>query len=99
MTSADLRDKGPRHRFTSSKQVDEIVSCVAEQWTRRSGTTSVVPRDKGKSISLTYQVYSDTVNAVTIDVEDTGASRDVTVFAGKGDDNKKLQDELGACLS
>ncbi|MFP5432867.1 MAG: hypothetical protein ACLGIM_07075 [Alphaproteobacteria bacterium] len=96
-TVADLRAGQPAIKKWTSKTVQEISSCLAQQWAARSGQTNIVPRERGVSMNLTYAVYSSALPAVVVDIDDDGATRSVAVYARKGDNGAKLQAELGRC--
>lgn len=97
-TVADLRGSEPFIQDTSSKSVQTISACLADQWASRSGVTSTTPRANGYSLTLSYTVYSSRIVAAQIDIEDLGASRSITVYARKGDDNDKLRGEVASCV-
>jgi hypothetical protein len=97
-TVADLRQEPAFIQTVTQKSVQAFAACLADQWTARSGTTNSVPRPNGTALTLSYQVYSNTVAAVTVTVDDLGQSRAVSVYARKGDRSDKLRREIDACL-
>lgn len=96
-TVADLREGPAFIETTTPKSVADFTSCLSNQWAARSGTTSVAPRPNGNAITLSYVIYSNTVAAVTANVDDLGQMRSVTVYARKGDRSDKLRREISAC--
>lgn len=97
-TVADLRE-GPAFIQTETpKSVQVFTACLSDQWASRSGSTSAVPRPNGMAVTLSYVIYSRTVPAVTVNVDDQGQSRSVTVYARKGDRSDKLRREIAACV-
>lgn len=97
-TVADLRTSAPFMRLETAKGVQEVGSCVAQQWSARSGSTNTAPRPAGLTLTLSYVVYSNTLTAAAVDVDDRGSSRTVSVYARKGDANDKLRREISACV-
>lgn len=97
-TVSDLRDNTPAIQTSSSRSVQEISACIAQQWAARSGQTNMVPREHGVSMNLTYMVYSSALPAVVVDIDDSGSARSVLVYARKGDNGPKLKNEIKECV-
>lgn len=58
----------------------------------------MTPRPSGVALTLSYVVYSSTMAAVTVDIDDLANERLVSVYARKGDRSEKLKGEVAACV-
>jgi len=97
-TVADLQAKPAFIEAASDKSLSQLSECFARQWQARSGTVNSVQRDDGFTMTLTYVVYSSTLPAAVIDVDEDKGRRKVVVHARKGDDGQKLRGEIGRCV-
>lgn len=94
----DQTDKAPNLLTESQRSVNEIIGCFAEEWERRNGFVTTSPRQNGMRISLSYRIFGQKMTAVLINVDDIDENRKVSVFARKGDFNKKLRNEISRCV-
>lgn len=97
-TVADLQERTPFIETTTAKSVQAYSACLAQQWAARSGTVNTTPREKGVAMTLSYLTIGSAIIAATVNIDDLGASRAVTVYARKGDGKDKLGREINACL-
>lgn len=94
-TVSDLRERQAFADLSSAQPLNTIRDCLAGQWERRGGTTTVTPKGNGYSLALAYHGWG-TIPAAVVDVADAGPNRSIRVFArGEGD---TLRRELAACV-
>ncbi|AHE55543.1 hypothetical protein [Sphingomonas sanxanigenens] len=97
VTASDLRARAPIASLSSTKAVNEIAACVADQWSKQNGAVASTPRPNGTSVTLTMQDFN-VLTMYAADIEDRGSERALTAYAAKGARFKKVSDDLQLCV-
>lgn len=102
-TPGSLRENRPIIAASSAKSVQDISSCIVENWQKRSSQVSSLPRAKGVTLTLNGQFFSNTYAAVIVDIDDDGEQRSVAAYIkGASPDAPQNDDpgnrEITSCL-